>query len=58
MALNAEAKADIISEYQRGSKDTGSTEVQVALLSARINELSEHLENMINKHARNVKLEN
>ncbi|MED5534256.1 MAG: 30S ribosomal protein S15 [Pseudomonadota bacterium] len=42
MALNAEAKADIISEYQRGSKDTGSTEVQVALLSARINELSEH----------------
>jgi small subunit ribosomal protein S15 len=42
MALNAEEKADIISEYQRGSKDTGSTEVQVALLSARINELSEH----------------
>ena len=42
MALNAEVKADIISEYQRGSKDTGSTEVQVALLSARINELSEH----------------
>ena len=42
MALNVEEKAGIISEYQRGSKDTGSTEVQVALLSARIKELSEH----------------
>ena len=42
MALNADEKVNIMSEYQRGSKDTGSTEVQVALLSARINELSEH----------------
>jgi len=42
MALNAENKSDIIAEYRRSAADTGSTEVQVALLSARINQLSEH----------------
>ena len=42
MALTAEQKTNIISEYGRGPTDTGSAEVQVALLSARINGLSGH----------------
>ena len=42
MALTADQKTTIISEYGRGPNDTGSAEVQVALLSARINELSGH----------------
>lgn len=42
MALNAEDKSNIIAEYRRSDADTGSTEIQVALLSARINQLSEH----------------
>ncbi len=36
-------KAELIEQYRRGSKDTGSPEVQVALLSERINYLTEHL---------------
>jgi small subunit ribosomal protein S15 len=42
MPLSVEKKKDIIAEYARGNADTGSPEVQVALLSARINELTEH----------------
>lgn len=42
MSLSSEAKANIIAEYGRGTADTGSPEVQVALLSARITELTEH----------------
>ncbi len=42
MALSSEAKAAIVEEYGRGKADTGSPEVQVALLSARISELTEH----------------
>ena len=42
MSLSVERKAKVISENRRGEKDTGSPEVQVALLSARINELTEH----------------
>jgi len=44
MALNAELKSEIISQYQRSPSDTGSPEVQVALLSARINQLTQHFE--------------
>lgn len=43
MALNAEKKKAIIDEYATHEGDTGSPEVQVALLSARISELTEHL---------------
>ena len=43
MSLTAEAKREIVDKYGRGQGDTGSTEVQVALLTARINELTEHL---------------
>ena len=42
MALTSEKKGGIVAEYRRGPSDTGSPEVQVALLSERINYLSEH----------------
>ncbi|MCO6524005.1 MAG: 30S ribosomal protein S15 [Candidatus Schmidhempelia sp.] len=42
MSLSAEAKAKIVAEYGRDAKDTGSTEVQVALLTAQINHLQGH----------------
>ena len=42
MSLSSEAKSGIIAEYGRANADTGSPEVQVALLSARISELTEH----------------
>ena len=43
MALDSAKKAEIIAKFARKAGDTGSTEVQVALLSARISELTEHL---------------
>ena len=42
MSLTTEQKSKIVEEYARGDADTGSPEVQVALLSARISELTEH----------------
>lgn len=42
MSLQAEQKSKIISEYQRSPGDTGSPEVQVALLTARIDQLTDH----------------
>ncbi len=41
--MTKERKAEIINEYKREEADTGSAEVQVALLTERINELTEHL---------------
>jgi small subunit ribosomal protein S15 len=43
MSMNAERKSAIVSQYAVKKGDTGSPEVQVALLSERIKELSEHL---------------
>ena len=43
MALKKEVKQAIIKEYRLDEKDTGSPEVQIALLTERINELTEHL---------------
>jgi small subunit ribosomal protein S15 len=43
MSLTVDAKREIVGKYGRDQEDTGSTEVQVALLTARINELTEHL---------------
>ncbi len=43
MALVKEKKTEIVSEYKQHDSDTGSPEVQVALLTARINQLTEHL---------------
>lgn len=42
MAVTKESKAAVIAENARGQNDTGSPEVQVALLTARINELNGH----------------
>jgi small subunit ribosomal protein S15 len=42
MALNRQQRADIVNSYQRTKSDTGSVEVQVALLTAQITDLSEH----------------
>ncbi|MBE6003356.1 MAG: 30S ribosomal protein S15 [Lachnospiraceae bacterium] len=41
--ISKEKKAEIIAQYGRKAGDTGSPEVQVAILTARINELTEHL---------------
>ncbi len=43
MSLDSEIKKEIIEKFKRHSNDTGSPEVQVALLSARIKQLEEHL---------------
>ena len=42
MSLSSEQKGSIVADNSRGDADTGSPEVQVALLSARISELTEH----------------
>jgi len=43
MTLTVEQKQEIVTKHGRGPADTGSAEVQIALLTARINELTEHL---------------
>ena len=43
-------KSDIVAQYQRAQGDTGSPEVQVALLTARINELTGHFKAHIKDH--------
>ena len=43
MSITAEKRSALISDYARGAKDTGSPEVQIALLSDRIASLTEHL---------------
>ena len=50
MALNATQKSEILKQYQRGEGDTGSPEVQVALLSARIEHLPDHFKTHIHDH--------
>lgn len=42
MSLSAEKKAEIVESYKRSESDTGSPEVQIALLSARIQHLTQH----------------
>jgi len=42
MSLSTETKAQLVKEYQSSTNDTGSTEVQVALLTANITSLSSH----------------
>lgn len=51
MSLTAEGKKTLIHEYSRNEVDTGSVEVQVALLTTRINELTEHLRTHKKDHA-------
>ncbi|MWV61983.1 30S ribosomal protein S15 [Helicobacter saguini] len=51
MATELANKSEIIAKFARDSKDTGSSEVQIALLSARINKLTEHLRNNPKDHS-------
>ncbi|MBB1270162.1 30S ribosomal protein S15 [Shewanella sp. SR44-3] len=50
MSLSTEAKAKILAEFGRGENDSGSTEVQVALLTAQINHLQGHFKTHIHDH--------
>ncbi|MCK4756626.1 30S ribosomal protein S15 [candidate division WOR-3 bacterium] len=53
MALNKENKEDIMQSYKRHDKDTGSPEVQIAVLTERIKILTEHLKQFPkDKHSR------
>lgn len=50
MSVTVAAKAQIVQDYQRSKADTGSPEVQVALLTARINGLTEHFKANVKDH--------
>ncbi len=50
MAVNNDQKAQLVKDYQRASGDTGSPEVQVALLTARITDLTEHFKTHVKDH--------
>jgi len=50
MALSAAQKDEIVKEYAQGEGDTGSPEVQVALLTANINQLQSHFKEHIHDH--------
>lgn len=51
--ISKDQKAEIVQKFQRDAKDTGSTEVQIALLTKRIAELTEHLKtNPNDNHSR------
>jgi len=53
MPLTKEQKQELITKYGKGPKDSGSAEVQIALLTTRINELSSHFEkNVKDNHSR------
>lgn len=43
MTITKDRKAELISEYKRGDEDTGSPEVQIAILTTRINNLTAHM---------------
>jgi small subunit ribosomal protein S15 len=51
MSLSTEQKGGIVEQYRRAANDTGSPEVQIALLSARITELGEHFGTHKRDHA-------
>ena len=53
MALTKKEKQEIIKKFAKSENDTGSTEVQIALLTAKINQLTEHLKtHKKDKHSR------
>lgn len=53
MVLNKEKKSQVINKFHKHSDDTGSTEVQIALLTERISGLADHLkENKKDQHSR------
>ena len=51
MTMTAEAKTGIVENYRVHDRDTGSPEVQIALLTSRIQELTEHLKDNLKDHA-------
>lgn len=51
MSITKQQKSDIIQEYRRTDADTGSPDVQIAVLTARINELTSHLKQHMKDHA-------
>ena len=51
MSITAQAKTQIVSDYRTHEKDTGSPEVQIALLTTRITELTEHLKTHKKDHS-------
>ena len=51
MSLTSEKKAELIGKYGRSDGDTGSAEVQIALLTERINDLTGHLRDHSKDHA-------
>jgi len=51
MTITKDRKTQIIDQFRRESSDTGSPEVQIALLTARINELTEHMRQHKKDHA-------
>ncbi len=50
MPVTTDKKAQIVGDYQRAAGDTGSPEVQVALLTARINDLTGHFKAHVKDH--------
>jgi small subunit ribosomal protein S15 len=50
LTISKEAKSNVLKQYRLHETDTGSVEVQVALMTARINELTEHLKNHVKDH--------
>jgi small subunit ribosomal protein S15 len=50
MSINAESKSKVVSEFKRSENDTGSPEVQVALLTARIQHLTDHFKEHKHDH--------
>jgi small subunit ribosomal protein S15 len=51
MSIEADVKAKVVADYKIHEKDTGSPEVQVAILTTRINELTEHLKTHQKDHS-------
>ena len=51
MSVTKERKQEIMAKFGRGNNDTGSTEVQVALLTERINQLTEHFKSHVKDFA-------
>ena len=56
MAITKEQKSEIIKKYGKDAKDTGMPEVQIALLTARINDLTPHFEKFTKDHHSRVGL--
>jgi small subunit ribosomal protein S15 len=50
MPLTKDRKAELVGKYGRSGEDTGSAEVQIALLTEQINELTEHLRTHVKDH--------